>query len=53
VTHALVLAGVPELHPQWIRHALELEEDVALANIALGLLGQARALRREIPAATW
>jgi ring-1,2-phenylacetyl-CoA epoxidase subunit PaaC len=29
---------------EWIRHAPELEEDVALANIALDLLGQARAL---------
>jgi ring-1,2-phenylacetyl-CoA epoxidase subunit PaaC len=29
---------------QWIRHAPELEEDVALANIALDLLGQARLL---------
>jgi ring-1,2-phenylacetyl-CoA epoxidase subunit PaaC len=29
---------------EWIRHAPELEEDLALANITLDLLGQARAL---------
>lgn len=29
---------------EWISHAPELEEDVALANIALDLLGQARSL---------
>ena len=29
---------------EWIAHAPQLEEDVALANIALDLLGQARAL---------
>lgn len=29
---------------EWVRHAPELEEDVALANISLDLLGQARTL---------
>ncbi|HEY2982508.1 MAG TPA: 1,2-phenylacetyl-CoA epoxidase subunit PaaC [Jatrophihabitantaceae bacterium] len=38
---ALVLA---QRLSQWIRRAPELEEDVALANIALDLLGQARLL---------
>lgn len=38
---ALVLA---QRMGEWISHAPELEEDVALANIGLDLLGQARAL---------
>lgn len=32
---------------QWVTHAPELEEEIALANLALDLLGQARALYTE------
>jgi ring-1,2-phenylacetyl-CoA epoxidase subunit PaaC len=48
VTTALNLADdaliLSQRLTEWIRHAPQLEEDVALANIALDLLGQARAL---------
>ena len=37
---------------EWIAHAPELEEDVALANIALDLLGHARSLLRYAGTAT-
>lgn len=40
---ALILA---QQLSRWIAHAPELEEDVALANIALDLLGHARSLLR-------